>query len=156
MIGNSSGSGVNIAGGDITIAPGAGSGTGDPGELIIKLSPDTGSTGDTVNTLQVVLSVVKGGHLDTGVQTAPAVTSCGTSPTITGTDTAGKVTIGSSASSTCTLTFEEAYANAPSCVLTNGTVDVPVWATTSTTVLTITDGAGDFSSDVIMYICVGL
>ena len=89
--------------------------------------------------------------------TAPGVASCGTSPSIsaTATDIGGKVTIGSTASSTCTITFDTAYTNAPACVVTNGTIDVPVFATTTTTVLTLTDGAQDFSSDVIMYICTG-
>ncbi|MGR3219497.1 MAG: hypothetical protein ACUZ8H_06730, partial [Candidatus Anammoxibacter sp.] len=89
------------------------------------------------------------------IGTAPAVSSCGTSPSIsaTSTDLGGTVTIGSSASSTCTITFDTAYTNAPSCIVTGDTI--AVFATTSTTVLTITDGAGDFSSDVIMYNCTG-
>lgn len=95
------------------------------------------------------------GHIGSA-GTAPAVTSCGTSPSITGTDTGGKVTVGSSASSTCTLTFDTAYEAAPACTTMNGTVDVPVFGTTTTTTLALTDGGQDFSSDVIMYICIGL
>ncbi len=87
---------------------------------------------------------------------APALTSCGTTPGIVGTDRAGKVTIGATASSTCTLTFDTAYLNAPACTAMNGTVDVPVFGTTTTTTLVLTDGAGDFSDDVISYICIGL
>jgi len=85
----------------------------------------------------------------------PAVSSCGTTPSITGNSNVGKVTIGSSASSTCTLTFDVAFSNEPGCSVVNGTVDVPVFATTTTTTLVITDGGQDFSSDVIMYVCFG-
>jgi len=104
----------------------------------------------------VMMGVRGNGHWVSETGTAPVLSSCGTTPSITGTDTAGKITIGTSASSTCTMTFADQYANAPACSITNGTDDVPVFATTSTTVLTITDGATDFSSDVIMYTCIGL
>lgn len=100
------------------------------------------------------ITVGKGG-IQLAVVDVPAVSSCGTTPAITGNSNVGKVTIGSSASSTCTLTFDRAWSNAPGCALTNGTVDVPVFATTTTTTLVITDGAQDFSSDVIMYVCFG-
>ena len=106
------------------------------------------------STNESVMWGVKGnGHVASDGGT-PAVTSCGTSPSIAGNDHAGKVTIGSSASSTCTLTFDEVYSAAPSCIFTNGTIDVPIFGTTTTSAITIVDGAGDFSSDVIMYICI--
>jgi len=103
----------------------------------------------------VLLDITEHGNIVSDATEVPNVTSCGTSPTIVGGPMAGKVTIGSTASSTCTITFDTAFAVAPACVFTNGTVDVPVFGTTSTTAMTLTDGAADFSSDVIMYICVG-
>jgi len=87
--------------------------------------------------------------------TAPALTSCGTTPSITGSDTAGKVTIGTGVTTSCTATFNVAYDAAPACTIAGDNTAVTYAATTSTTVLTITSSA-DMASDVISYICVGL
>lgn len=57
-------------------------------------------------------------HIATAQTTAPALTSCGTgSPTITGTDEAGIVTMGTSATG-CVITFNVAYTGTPFCVVT--------------------------------------
>lgn len=48
--------------------------------------------------------------------TAPTLTSCGTSPTFSGTDTAGTVTPGTGATG-CTFTFGTAYSVKPTCVV---------------------------------------
>ncbi len=93
-----------------------------------------------------------------GTGTAPVASSCGTSPTVVGSDMAGKVTIGTSAAAVdgCVLTFNTAFTNAPSCTVTGEDPAIGVAATSSTTALTITtEAAGDTSSDVLMYICLG-
>lgn len=63
------------------------------------------------------------GHLESGAaaNTIPALSTCGTSPVLaTGsTDTAGLITVGTSASNACTLTFGTAYTAAPFCVVQN-------------------------------------
>lgn len=88
-----------------------------------------------------------------GTGTAPAVSVCGTTPSITGSDVAGKVTAGGGGAVTsCTVTFATAYAAAPACVVNNETTSQVMTAATSTTVLTIT--GVDFQSDVISYLCV--
>lgn len=57
-------------------------------------------------------------HLITAQTTAPVLTSCGSgTPAITGTDTAGIVTMGTSATG-CVITFNVAYTSAPYCVVT--------------------------------------
>ena len=57
------------------------------------------------------------GHIRTGAS-PPALTSCGTgSPAIVGSDTAGQVTMGTSATG-CVLTFNVAHTNTPYCVVT--------------------------------------
>lgn len=84
--------------------------------------------------------------------TAPAVSACGTSPSIAGSDTAGKVTAGTGAVTTCTLTFATAYGVAPACYSNNETTAQVMRAVSTTTTLVI-DGA-DFTSDVISYMCV--
>ena len=57
-----------------------------------------------------------------GTQTAPAVSSCGTSPSILGTDIAGEVTEGSTVAA-CTLTFNQAYLAKPWCVVSAQTAN---------------------------------
>jgi hypothetical protein len=89
----------------------------------------------------------------------PTLSSCGTSPTIsaTATDNGGKITVGTSASDTCTLTFSgSAWTNAPSCSVIGEDSAITLAATTTTTTLVITaPAATDFSSDVLMYNCFG-
>jgi len=88
--------------------------------------------------------------------TAPGASSCGTSPSITGSDAAGKLTIGTGATTSCTVTFANAFTtNAPACVIAGDNNAIGYAATTSTTVLTITS-SGDMASDVISYICLGI
>ncbi len=76
---------------------------------------DNSSADNQAFTEQVRLGL--GGHVEyTG--TAPALTSCGTSPSIAGTDTTGKITIGTGGGITgCTATFATAFANTPACIV---------------------------------------
>jgi hypothetical protein len=86
----------------------------------------------------------------------PVISSCGTTPSIIGSDMAGKVTIGSGVTTSCTVTFAKAYTtNAPACTIAGDNSAVTYAATTTTDALTITSSA-DMASDVISYICVGL
>lgn len=85
--------------------------------------------------------------------TAPTLSSCGSTPSISGNAIAGKVTIGSGATTSCTATFASAFANAPACVIAGDNTAVVYAATTSTTALTITSSA-DMASDVISYVCI--
>jgi len=57
-------------------------------------------------------------HLGTASAAAPAVTSCGTSPSIAGTDTAGEITMGTGSPTACTITFNVAYVSSPFCTVT--------------------------------------
>lgn len=95
------------------------------------------------------------GHL-ISLGSAPAASSCGTSPSVTATstDNAGKVTIGSGATTSCTVTFAAAYASAPACTVSGDNTAVTYIATTTASVLTIISSA-DMASDVISYICLG-
>lgn len=81
--------------------------------------------------------------------TTPVLSTCGTSPSIIGNDTVGKLTTGSAAT-TCTVTFSAAYNVAPACVVSaQGTATQPTF-TTSTTALTM---SVDIASTVYNYIC---
>ena len=92
-------------------------------------------------------------HLGTAQTTAPALTSCGTgTPTIAGTDTAGIVTMGTSATG-CVITFNRAYAAAPYCVVS--------WIATPLASQSYVTAAGSItltqtstSSNVAQYFCI--
>ncbi len=87
---------------------------------------------------------------------SPTLSSCGTSPSIAGTDTAGTMTFGTVFAIGCTLTFNQAYTNAPACVVTNNDAAINVAITAiSSTAFTVTCGA-TCTSDLIHYICIGI
>lgn len=91
--------------------------------------------------------------ISVGTGTAPALTSCGTSPAITGTDTVGTVTMGTGSPTGCVITFNVAYASAPHCVVT--WIATPLASqsyATSATAITLTQTGT--SSNVVKYICV--
>jgi hypothetical protein len=113
----------------------------------------TTATGALVNTNGTAPSISTARFLSTG--TAPTVTggasTCGTTAaSIVGKDQAGKVTVGSVGGTACVVTFNVAFANAPSCHVTSATaVDVHAVSTTTTLTTTATFGAGE----VFMYQC---
>ena len=86
---------------------------------------------------------------------SPGLTNCGTTPAIIGSDANGKITIGTGATTSCTVTFDSTFTAAPACVISGDNNAIGYATTTSATVLTITS-SGDMDSDVISYICVGM
>jgi hypothetical protein len=91
----------------------------------------------------------------------PTLSSCGTSPTIIGSDGAGTVTIGTGGSATdCTITFATTWTtNAPACTLTSrmsARTDLYISAA-STTAITVSNAAAAAwpASGVFSYQCVG-
>jgi hypothetical protein len=97
-----------------------------------------------------------GHQITTGA--TPAVGSgssdCGTSPSIGGNDSAGRVTVGSANGGSCTITFVSPWPNPPVCSVfdeTTGTLVRPMAASTATVALTGTFADGD----VLAYQCVG-
>lgn len=93
-------------------------------------------------------------HLTSGQLTAPALTSCGTSPAIVGTDIAGEVTMGTGAPTGCVITFNAAYTGAPFCTVTwQGTPLATQTYAISTTAITTTQTAT--SSNKLDYHCIG-
>jgi hypothetical protein len=152
VTGGSAGAGMSTVAAGLTVNNGS---TGTAND-------DLMANGDTVAGLLTVDAseddIELGGQVQT-TGTAPALSSCGTSPSIsaTATDMSGKITIGTSAADTCTLTFAATWDTiAPACVVMGEDSAITLAATSSTTVLTITaPGATDFSSDVLMYHCFG-
>lgn len=93
------------------------------------------------------------GHLITQSTTAPALTSCGTSPAITGTDVAGIVTMGTATPTGCVITFGSAYATAPVCIVQ--WIATPLasqsYVTSASAITTTQTGA---NSNKLQYVCV--
>ena len=92
-------------------------------------------------------------HVTTG-SIPPVLTSCGTSPSVVGSDTAGTVTMGTGTPTGCVITFATAYVSVPICVV--------VWPAqalasqsyvTSATAITLTQTAT--SSNKVNYVCIG-
>ena len=127
---------------------------------VVEDGTGDGSTGDGNNLANFAVSGVSLNRIDNKGRTNvagddPALSSCGTTPSIVGSDAAGKVTIGTGSTTSCTVTFATAFDNAPACVITGDNIALGYAATTSTTVLTVTSSA-DMASDVISYLCIGL
>lgn len=93
------------------------------------------------------------GHINstTRVGARPVLTSCGTAPSFTGTDTALRLTTGSAAT-TCTVTFGVAHVVAPACVITPEGAAVQPTYTVSNTAIAMTV---DVASTIYNIICIG-
>lgn len=93
-----------------------------------------------------------GKFMPQGSGTPPALTSCGTSPTITGTDVAGTVTMGTGSPTGCVITFNVPYVLAPHCLVS--WIATPLASqsyVTSATAITLTQTGT--SSNTVKYIC---
>jgi hypothetical protein len=113
-------------------------------------------TNDYLNIGATLIGDLAGKHFGhTGAVPAVSNTSansCGTTAaTIVGTDQAGKVTVGATTGTSCTVTFATAFANAPPCVVNNETTANLARATSTTTAVIL---AGTFvAGDVLSYAC---
>ena len=87
--------------------------------------------------------------------TSPTLSSCGTTPSISGGSFGGKITVGSGTVTSCTATFATAFPSAPSVTVTGDNTAVTYVATSSTTAITITSSA-DMAGDVISYQVIGV
>jgi hypothetical protein len=97
-----------------------------------------------------------GHQITTGATPAlgSGASDCGTSPSIGGNDSAGRVTVGSANGGSCTITFVSPWPNPPVCSVfdeTSGTLVRPTAASVASMVLTGAFTAGD----VLAYSCVG-
>lgn len=143
---------INTAGVSTTVDAGQGTGTGLGGSLILQTAP-AGSTGSAQNALVTALTIDARTHMSYG-GTAPAVSACGTSPSIDAhaTDTSGTVTAGAAATS-CTVTFNKAFATWSHCRVTPQTTLTGL--TYSYTLSAITVAATGLGGDLVDYQCDG-
>jgi hypothetical protein len=79
----------------------------------------------------------------------PTLSSCGTSPSVVGSNVAGRLVTGSAAT-TCTITFATAYTNAPFCTVTAEVATQPTY-TVSATAITF---ATSIASTAYQYHCI--
>ncbi len=90
-----------------------------------------------------------------GNTTAPALTSCGTSPSIVGNDLAGTVTMGTATPTGCQITFNTAKSTAPICVVASQSAPAgvaPAYTVAATGISWVQTG---LNSNKINYICMG-
>ncbi len=85
---------------------------------------------------------------------------CGAAASVAGSDSAGKVTMGTGVRSTCTLTFSATWTDAPACTaMSESGRPAPVGTKSTTTTLVLDGRANGVASlsdgDVVSYICVG-
>lgn len=96
------------------------------------------------------LTMDTAGHLR-NVGSAPTLSSCGTSPSISGTDIAGTVTMGTASPTGCVITFATTYTAAPDCIVTWQTNLASMQYTISATAITLVQTGT--SSNKVNYDC---
>lgn len=88
----------------------------------------------------------------------PTFSSCGTSPSVSGTDSGGIVTTGSPDGNFCAINFAEHYSVAPACVVSMvGSLNdrALLVSSISTTGFTVFNGTTPFNGGQFSYVCVG-
>lgn len=111
----------------------------------------TGATTQT-GALTVTGAINANAHVNTNA-TPPVLTSCGTTPAITGSDTAGIVTMGTTATG-CVITFAAAYTGVPFCVVS--WIATPLASQSYvTTAAAITLTQTSTTNNKIQYVCMG-
>ena len=84
-------------------------------------------------------------------------TDCGTGATIAGSDSAGKVRLGTGVAGTCTLAFSVPYTNSPACISTNetngGAASILVGTKTTPSTMKMNGTAPWLAGDVVSYLC---
>ncbi len=123
-----------------------------PGEVDLTAGAGSGFATVTAKHLSLI-----GAQIDTvAYSDGPAITGCGTSPSVAGSDFAGQITVGSGGTDTsCTLTFEFAYAHAPACMVNYEGAIIAINAVPSTSAVVISKTAAFAAGSKIDYICVG-
>lgn len=76
-------------------------------------------------------------QMQKGIGSAPSVSACGTSPSVSGTDNWGVITVGTGVVTSCLLSFSQTYGAAPVCIMTPSAATVAVGLSISTSAATI-------------------
>lgn len=116
---------------------------------VFFIQPSGGISVNTSTAGTAGSALVNGHLLASG--TAPTVSSCGSSPSITGGDNFGSVTAGGGVLTTCVINFGQTWGASPRCVASSSTAIASLTVAASTTQLTI--GGTSLTGDVISWIC---
>lgn len=127
---------------------GYGTSPGDPGTARSVVIGNLGivTSSDTVAFRASNLALVQ--------STAPVITGCGSSPSVTGTNSAFTITVGATTTG-CTAIFSQPFANSPTCVISERTMSIInalSYTVTSNAVVLSQTGLGGNLVDVI---CIG-
>lgn len=149
IFGTSIGNNATLSTGNVGIA------TSTPWALLSIHAP-AGTTpyfniGSTTRTLYTIDG--KGHHIYGG--TTPTLSSCGTSPSITGNDSRGRIMVGTGVVTSCTLTFSQTYGTAPICS-SNDESSVIVTSASSTPTTVVITSTGSVGGAFITYMCDGI
>lgn len=102
----------------------------------------------------VYADISSSGHLNSKGP-VPAVSSCGTSPSVVGSDNGGTITVGSGIVTACTLTFANAYTNAPACVISDNSTAITGDISAISNSAFTSSFSASLGSGQIYYICMG-
>jgi len=101
-----------------------------------------------------IFKITANGHTSWGGET-PTVSSCGSSPSISGNDVTGRVLVGSGVVTSCTVTFARAYTNTPVCFAEAENSALAVAASSTPTSVVVTT-ASTIGSGSVIYKCEGI
>ncbi len=132
-----------------------GVGTATPGARLDVLGSTAGSYETTFSTTTSFyhVAVSTNGHLNSK-GTPPVVSTCGSSPSIVGSDTAFTLTVGGVTAS-CTVTFNVPFNSAPTCIVTERSMSVINALSYSVTNAAVVISQTGLSSAVLDVICMG-
>ena len=138
--------GVAIA--QVTIPAPASMGVSDRVQVIPGGQPSAQSVYATLTQMRAWLLGGSSAHSGT-----PALTSCGTSPAISGSDSAGTITLGTGTPTGCVATFSSAYTGVPYCVVTSQTAPAtttPAYSVSATAITLVQAATNSTKYD---YVC---
>lgn len=140
------GVGTNRNGGSTRISAGTATGNGTNGNIDFRIPSDNPIL--RVNGLTQHYNVMG---------TAPAITAnCGTTPSLVGKDQAMLVTVGAGGTATnCTVTFANAFTNAPICVAQSDTDLVGLQMVTTTTTVSVSKTTAFTAGSKLHILCMG-
>ncbi|KYG61595.1 hypothetical protein AZI86_17990 [Bdellovibrio bacteriovorus] len=96
------------------------------------------------------------GHIANSAPSA-SITACGTSPSISGNDTRGEITLGGGSPTSCRVNFTTAFNTAPYCVVSPSQGDagaIRYWVVSATTSLTLNLSAAATAGQKFSYFCI--
>lgn len=130
---------------------------------LLSLSANSGQTNtslfliasSTATATTTAFDITNTGHIIAS-STNPVLSSCGTSPTMKGSDVWGEITVGATATG-CTVTFAQAWSAAPVCTISNQSMSITsaLSYTISASALTISQAVG-LGGDKIDFYCMGI